>query len=152
MNSTLLQSAMMLPFLHFIPALFFLAGCVSTNSPAGDSFVEAQSSEPFHLEIGQSAQIQGTSGELALTFEDVVNDSRCPIGVECVWEGEAVVAIHIKLPDGTEESMELTLGVTREHPPATIGDWKISIVELLPYPVADEQPDTYTAGFLVEVD
>jgi hypothetical protein len=43
------------------------------------------------LAPGESA----TSGAVQLRFDEVVQDSRCPPDVDCVWEGLAEVAITV---------------------------------------------------------
>lgn len=48
---------------------------------------------PFWLKLGQTAFIE--SDALQETFLDVISDSGCPVDVQCVWAGEAVISINI---------------------------------------------------------
>ena len=45
------------------------------------------------LAFGETVAVPGTV--LRLTLSDVPSDSRCPIDVECVWEGNALTVIGI---------------------------------------------------------
>jgi len=49
--------------------------------------------EQFFLHIGQSANLKGE--ELQIKFLDVVEDSRCPRGVTCIWEGRISCLVEI---------------------------------------------------------
>jgi hypothetical protein len=49
--------------------------------------ITASLGQEFTLPVGQTAVISGE--DLTLKFEEVVGDSRCAKGVECVWAGEA---------------------------------------------------------------
>lgn len=49
--------------------------------------------------IGRSAVING----LRITPLAVVEDSRCPADVQCVWAGRLVVLTRIEAPGGGEE-------------------------------------------------
>ena len=46
--------------------------------------------EQFTLPIGQTVDIVGQN--LSIKFDAVIGDSRCPVGAECVWAGEATCA------------------------------------------------------------
>lgn len=69
-----------------------LAGC--TGAPAG---IEANLGQEFLLPIGQEARITGEN--LRISFEDVIEDSRCPLNVTCVWEGRAISLIQLTYDD-----------------------------------------------------
>lgn len=43
------------------------------------------------IPLGETAVFEGT----ALTFESVIEDSRCPKDVTCIWEGEARIRVVI---------------------------------------------------------
>jgi len=54
------------------------------------------------------------SDGLSITF-DAINDSRCPLDVVCVWQGEARVTLKID-KDRTEETLELkTQGLCQDE-------------------------------------
>ena len=51
---------------------------------------------PFWLKVGQSVRLQPDN--LQLGFQQVMNDSRCPSDVVCVWEGIADLQLWLLKP------------------------------------------------------
>lgn len=102
------------------------AGCSSsTTGPKA-----AKLGEPFELAYSESTLIRGTG--LTLTFTALGEDSRCPEGAQCFWQGNARVVISV---DGAKE--DLNTGV----PPHRVirRGYTIELLEVLPYPKADEE-------------
>lgn len=60
--------------------------------------------EPFRLALGEAVEREGHR----IAFVSVVEDSRCPTGVQCVWAGTAKIQVTI---DG--EPAVLTLSPAR---------------------------------------
>ena len=115
------------------------AGCAH---PSEASRATPAAPETVQLRIGEHKQL-GTS-ELRVVFEKVVSDSRCPIGVTCVWEGDAVVELTIRDSAATRATIRL-----HAHPQATQeakhGAFVLRLLALEPHPTADgpPKPDTY---------
>jgi hypothetical protein len=85
---------------------------------------------------------------LAVTFE-AKNDSRCPLNVTCVWQGEARITLKV-VKDGTEESLELkTEGLCQDEtgPCGEVKEllgYRFELLFVYPYPqegVAIEEGD-----------
>lgn len=53
--------------------------------------------ESFWLGMGESAHVKGE--ELSLRFQDVLNDSRCPPNVQCIWAGEVQLTLDVSRND-----------------------------------------------------
>lgn len=54
--------------------------------------------EEFTLKFGQSANVTtAADNKLKIQYFDLSEESRCPPGVECVWEGR--VAVVLKMND-----------------------------------------------------
>lgn len=74
---------------------------------------------------------------MTVTLIKVINDSRCPIGVTCIWAGEAKVLVEVR-KNGNTEQKEIVImanGTTNSSAfIATDGDVSINAVNLLPYP------------------
>src|SRR5262245_47462864 len=68
--------------------LLLAASCA--HAPAGGK------AQTLSLDEGQTAVLTGGG---KLTFANVVNESRCPTGVQCVWAGTATVRFHL-VPSG----------------------------------------------------
>ena len=67
--------------------------------------------QPFKLKYGETAQL--SDDPLRITFNSVVEDSRCPLKVQCVWAGRVVVGLTAALPDGPTQEFELQLGANQ---------------------------------------
>jgi hypothetical protein len=70
--------------LIFSCMLVLLLGLIGSACTVG--LIEAGLGKEFSLHIGQTAQIENEP--LAIRFNGIKSDSRCPIGVTCVWAGE----------------------------------------------------------------
>jgi hypothetical protein len=98
------------------------------------------------LAPGESARFQG----LALTFDGVSGDSRCPIGVTCIWEGDAVVELTASAPPAAGQVLELhTAGQFPRE--GTHGGFRIALVSLTPHPRENQpvRPSQYRATLRV---
>lgn len=100
----------------------FAVACGSSSS--GPS---AALNQPTELAPGQTAQV----GPLRITFTAVSADSRCPVDVVCVWEGDAVVELTVSQPTGAVETRELH---TSQPRPAIYDGFQIELVRLDPAP------------------
>ena len=88
------------------------------------------------LKPGSAVSIAGE--ELEIKFIEVAEDSRCPEGATCVWEGRARSAVIITT-NGIAEDVELTqpglyTGMTEQE----YNSYTISFY-LEPYPEVDEE-------------
>ena len=77
-----------------------LAGCTGNSGEA-----KAALSQQFSLSPGQSAIITGEN--LKIKFEAVLEDSRCPKNVTCIWEGRVRCLVQV-MDNGSSEKVELT--------------------------------------------
>ena len=103
----------------------------ASKPPSAPSFGSA-----FSIEIGEEVTLGGADG-VALEFSSVLEDSRCPANVVCIWAGRATVVISLtSLADGATEKVELTLGDTAggRSDVAVLGDFKVQLLQLDPYP------------------
>lgn len=125
-----------------LTVLLLLASC--GTSPAAAR--AARVGEPFTLAPGETAQVEGTG--FAVTFESVSADSRCPSGVTCVWEGDAVVLVSAR-PATTSPRELHTSG--RFATEAEVDGYSVRLVELAPVPRSDASPapSAYRATLLV---
>ena len=94
-------------FLCFSCIFSLMTACVSEPTGNGTSrIIEVDLQEMFWLNIGQRADIKGE--ELSIIFEDVLEDSRCPFNVYCIWEGRASCQVRFIYRE-TEYSMILNM-------------------------------------------
>jgi len=99
--------------------------------------------EDYQLSLGETAVF--TQGGFTVYFDEVIEDSRCPVGaVDCIWEGRAVINLAIidatdttNLVFATENFINLDSLVTHEYE-----DYLLELVEVNPYPHIDSLPIT----------
>ena len=73
---------------------------------------------------------------LSVQFIELVEDTRCPNGVECVSAGWVIIRIKIA------DSITLTLGTdSPDSESITFNNYKITLIDVTPYPEYDQ---TYT--------
>lgn len=103
--------------------------------------------EYFELPVGPDALIKGE--DLRLTFEEIVEDSRCPLGVECVTAGQAVYTLTAK-KGGTTQTLTLVEEGLGGEGRASFQGYTI-VVLLQPYPSYPDaiRPDEYYLDIVV---
>ncbi len=120
--------------------LLFLAIFISTALVAQ----ETKTTPPVivaKIALGETVHFENT----AVTFKQVMEDSRCPKDVDCIWAGQAKVLVAVKANStsiekelifhgtnfGTERENTLFVSETRTY----IG------YRLSPYPLSSVSPD-----------
>tara|TARA_B100001146_G_scaffold221995_1_gene233537 strand:- start:28603 stop:28968 length:366 start_codon:yes stop_codon:yes gene_type:complete len=89
----------------------------------------------IRIPIGETVVVQGVS----LSFVEVLEDSRCPEDVTCVWAGRARIAVRVKAPGREPESKMLIFGEVQgdESDDLTLYDKdgiRLIGLQLVPYP------------------
>lgn len=83
--------------------------------------------------------------ESSITFLDVLEDSRCPSDVTCVWAGQAKVLVKITAKNGTIEKElifhGIAFGTESENTLFASGSKSYIGYRLSPYPVSTVSPD-----------
>lgn len=107
---------------------------------------EAQFDQPFTLFVRQKAHIDN----LQIRFISVPEDSRCPTDVECVWAGNAKIALGVSLKDSTDETT-LTINSTIDPREALYAGYRIRFVSLKPTPLSGRtiNPAEYRVTLIV---
>lgn len=80
--------------------VFFLAIAIFT---AMTTF--ANDGETFNVQIGEQKTTR--TGKIVVKFIEVMDDSRCPPNVNCVWAGNARVKISVKRGKKAAKTLEL---------------------------------------------
>ena len=126
-----------------------LVGCHTRQADAAPA--EYNLDEVFTLGGGQQASIRGEN--LSLRFTDVLEDSRCPTAVDCVWTGQARIAVEVQpqgsAPTATEFNTNAAPGQNLQT--TTVGAYTIELQSLDPYPETTEPIafEDYLATLLV---
>ncbi len=113
------------------------AACAARAAP-----VAAGLDEPFRVPVGGRAVVDGE--RLAVGFEGVPADSRCPTDVQCVRAGEAAMALRLSGRGFAPADLELLSVPGRDS--GEYGDYRVELLGLDPRPTsAGVPPDAYVA-------
>lgn len=82
------------------------------------------------LRPGQRASIEGTP--LELRFLGVPEDSRCPVDVTCVWEGDALVQLAVLGAAPGERRIDLHTSLQPRS--EVVGGFRVSLEGVEPFP------------------
>lgn len=111
----------------------------SNDNPPGKSPSVAVDRE-FKLKIDEVANF--SQENLSIKFLRVEQDSRCPQGVQCFWQGQVKVALSF-VQDG-ESLDEFILTKTPGQPDAAVfssNGYDIKLLEANPYPQKNSRSD-----------
>ena len=102
----------------------------------------------FSLGIGQTASIEGE--KLVIKFKAVLEDSRCPVNVVCVWAGNGKVEFEILDIDGQNKTV--TLNTEEEPRVTTLKGHNLKLISLNPPRIdgVSISPGDYSVTLLVE--
>ena len=82
-------------------AAIALTACTTTGAQPANTLADGAS---ITLAPGESALLADVS---RIEYLRLVNDSRCPPDVQCVWAGDAVIALRWIPASGTAQEFEL---------------------------------------------
>lgn len=98
----------------------------------------AQNENTLPVGIGQETEFSGKS-VTKVKFAEVLEDSRCPEGVDCLWAGNARIALELYFND--KEPLKIEMDTNGPKSTVEFEGGAITIVSLDPYPKADTQID-----------
>lgn len=136
--------------LRVVAATVLLAGCSDDSTPvetSTDSTISAPVAttsapsttgatvpEPravplgqaFSIALGESVMVTGE--DLTITYDEVVEDSRCPPGVQCIQAGTATIALTLAKTGIAPATRNLTLDIS----PTSVryGEYSVKITSL----------------------
>jgi len=98
-------------------APLLLGACANTgatNPPPSDAITYAR--------IGETVTVDGPK----VTPLEVLEDSRCPAEVDCVWAGQVKLRIRVTLGNGSREQDIIS------RSPINVADGKLELVDISP--------------------
>ena len=103
--------------------------------------------QEFELKINQGAAIEGEG--LAVAFDSVLEDGRCPEDVTCVWSGNAKIKVRLSKRKQTPGAINLNTDVKPKS--SSYLDYEIRLVALKPLPKRDKpvQKNEYKATLII---
>ncbi len=95
------------------------------------------------LSVGE----EGSVGNFSIMFNKFIQDSRCPIDVQCIQAGAVNVNVTMKVG-----AKKVTKNFPSDEVPQQFEGYKISIVDVLPKRMSKKEinPNDYKITFLIE--
>lgn len=119
-----------------LPGLLLVMGpgCERSTEPADGLLLKTRPSfnlgDTLTLAYGEAAENAPT--RTVIRFDSVLEDSRCPTHVVCVWEGNARIALDLQEPGGEHRfSLNTHAGYARD---TVLAGRTIRLINVLPYP------------------
>jgi hypothetical protein len=105
--------------------------------------------KPFDLKVGESVVVDG----LTVGFDRILGDSRCPIGVYCIWEGDAAGNIWLRLPERDKQEFDLHTHRSFQWK-VTYDGYVVALINIAPYPYYEVPipPEDYVVTLRVNGD
>jgi hypothetical protein len=123
-----------------------LGACAGNPGDPGSPSTQQLPLDSVVLAPGQQVQVD----LLRLSFQEVTDDSRCPVDVVCIWQGSAAVHITLAFGNGPGSSFALYAGDGAR--PVVFGRYRVTLLGLapVPYSAVRIEPGAYRAAFRVE--
>jgi hypothetical protein len=118
--------------------LLLLGGLVAPNLIAA-AFTQgtARLGKEFAIKAGQQLKLDGV--DFQVKFAGVPQDSRCPADVNCVWAGNAEVALSLSYDKCTTNLTLNTNDSPQRKQEEKAGDFRVKLIRLDPYPRSDKK-------------
>lgn len=86
------------------------------------------------IKLGQNIFL--SQEDLHIEFVSILSDSRCPLDVSCIWEGNAKIEIKINKTNFKSTSIKLNTS-SRFLNEGSYFNYKVKLIDLKPYPRTD---------------
>lgn len=110
---------------HYLFSLLLTVALVACRSAGAPASHVASLDQDFQLAPRERAVF--AQQKLTVEFLRVIEDSRCPIDVTCVWAGEVKVLLSTRIDAAEAVQHEIKAG---EH--ATLGEFRLFVVQVQP--------------------
>lgn len=119
--------------------------CTNDLTAVEPTVLPSQSVEPSVYQLNLDSPL--SLDRIAVSWLDL-SDSRCPSGLTCVWEGEAIATIETSRDSMAPERIELTLRPGTTPTAVTAVGHVFRLLKVAPYPVEGVTParDEYVAS------
>jgi hypothetical protein len=124
-------------------------GC-GNPAEAPDERYAFLSEGPQEVTIRYGDEVAVNGSVIRVAFGDVLSDSRCPVDVTCVWEGNAKVQLGIRA--GMGPTYPLLVNTTLEPRSAAWQGIRLTLLELNPAPRSGGriEPEEYSVRLKLE--
>jgi hypothetical protein len=128
--------------------LVLLCVVLTASSCSALDNVQVRLNEELCLSIGQHASITGE--DLAVSFEEVAEDSRCPSNVTCVWAGRVSCVVELTHAGASDRITLTEPGLTSEYTREEYEEYELAF-HVTPYPEASKKiaDDAYRLHLII---
>ena len=135
-----------------VAAALSLGACQNGRSPAPTQHQGQASPTEITLRTGDSTEVD----HIPIRFSGVLEDSRCPTDVTCVWAGNAQAALGVGPRRGTQgptERVVLNTNTSVGTDSAESSGLRLTLLDIFPAPKSTQPipPGNYFAKLKVEV-
>lgn len=119
--------------LSHLLAVVCSVACASSNSVTDPQvYTQLEAADSVKIRVGQSIVVEGTR----IRLNQVVNDSRCPSDVVCIWAGDAEAQFSIGINCDACRAPEylLSLHTTLEPKSGEAMGYRLTLLRVLPEP------------------
>lgn len=130
----------------FVAIGFTYIACDQTD----DLSTQHELGEIIELRIGEHAQIKNT--DIYFDFNEITEDSRCPNKTQCIWEGRAMADLRLGINQTQHEFSLISRNSSPQLAEKTVDNRTIRLVNVSPYPEANEviKKEDYVISVVVE--
>jgi len=103
----------------------------------------------FQLKVNQTAS---ELDNISVKFLNVTEDSRCPSGVTCIWQGKSTMIVNVIKNNQNLGNSNLTSGLGSNNATVTIpGGYLLQVIQVEPYPTSQMSIpiSNYTVTFAI---
>lgn len=125
-----------LTLLFLMTILVLATSCDTKKAQMEDTdtmdYNTVQFDAPFKMT--QKKGVAFENDDLKIIFNTISEDSRCPEGTTCVWEGQVKVNLTVKTKNASEQVEMLRKGGQKENAIQQVGNHTIYLMAVNPYP------------------
>lgn len=134
--------------MRIFAVILFIISIMSCSNPVGPRH-EFVLGDTVSIKMKETVYLQNSG--ISIKFDDVLEDSRCPIDVMCFWEGNASVSLIFLERFSRHDIILNTYSSFGKD--TTINNYKITLIDVHPYPESFQQIDKskYSVDILLEL-
>ncbi len=132
-----------------IVLIAIVALCFTFQSVAFGSTTTPNSGDSFDLKIGETKDV---NSDFQITLLQILDDSRCPSDVTCIWEGTVSAEVKIIKDGQSRGNYIIPIGLTDSGIESQLSDdYFIMLYDVKPYPISTHQimPSEYVATLII---
>ncbi|MBK8943960.1 MAG: hypothetical protein IPM32_01695 [Ignavibacteriae bacterium] len=114
--------------------MFLISVLILITTFCSNSITDCESFNLYdEIEINYKQKLINDDENISIQFAELVGDSRCPLDVMCVWEGDAEVKLVFSKNNNSEE-FTLHTAINYYNVDTLLFGYKIQLLEVNPYP------------------